>query len=54
MHPRNTRLQVSELDAPDGEYSALILAKAGLVHLDWNARISSDILPPMRHGGTHS
>ena len=41
---RNTRL--AKLDAPDGEYSALILAKAGMVRLDWNDRISSDIVPP--------
>ncbi|GJJ09396.1 hypothetical protein Clacol_003618 [Clathrus columnatus] len=40
----NTRL--TKLDAPDGEYIALILAKAGLVRLGWQDRISSDILPP--------
>lgn len=42
---RNTRL--AKLDAPDGEYAALILAKAGLLRLDWNTRISSDIVPPI-------
>ncbi|KAF8588486.1 porphobilinogen deaminase [Ramaria rubella] len=41
----NTRL--AKLDAPEGEYTALILAKAGLVRLDWSSRISSDIVPPI-------
>jgi len=40
----NTRL--AKLDAPEGDYTALVLAKAGLLRLDWHARISSDILPP--------
>jgi len=41
---RNTRL--AKLDAPDGQYAALILAKAGLVRLGMGDRISSDIPPP--------
>lgn len=40
----NTRL--AKLDAPDGEYTALVLAKAGLVRLGCQSRISSDITPP--------
>lgn len=40
----NTRL--AKLDAPDGEYAALVLAKAGLLRLGWQSRISSDITPP--------
>jgi len=40
----NTRL--AKLDAPDGPYAALILAKAGLVRLGMGNRISSDIPPP--------
>ncbi|PPQ67426.1 hypothetical protein CVT25_006005 [Psilocybe cyanescens] len=42
--PRNTRL--AKLDAPDGPYAALILAKAGLVRLGMGNRISSDVAPP--------
>jgi len=34
----NTRL--SKLDAEDGEYSCLVLAAAGLLRLDWGARIT--------------
>ena len=41
---RNTRL--AKLDTPDGPYTALILAKAGLVRLGFGARITSDIGPP--------
>ncbi|KIJ45069.1 hypothetical protein M422DRAFT_251268 [Sphaerobolus stellatus SS14] len=40
----NTRL--AKLDAPEGEYSALVLAKAGMVRMGWDSRISSDIVPP--------
>ncbi|KAF8491277.1 porphobilinogen deaminase [Gautieria morchelliformis] len=43
----NLHTRLSKLDAPDGEYVALVLAKAGLVRLDWNDRISSDIVPPI-------
>ena len=37
---------MAKLDAPDGIYSALILAKAGLVRLGMGARITSDISAP--------
>ncbi|KAF5377250.1 hypothetical protein D9615_006402 [Tricholomella constricta] len=40
----NTRL--AKLDAPDGPYAALILAKAGLVRLGMGDRITSDLRPP--------
>jgi len=40
----NTRL--AKLDAEDGPYEALILAKAGLVRLGWGDRITSDLNPP--------
>lgn len=40
----NTRL--SKLDAEDSPYTALILAKAGVVRMGWQSRISSDIAPP--------
>jgi hydroxymethylbilane synthase len=42
---RNTR--IAKLDAPDGPYAALILARAGLVRLGWGDRISSDLTPPV-------
>lgn len=41
---RNTR--ITKLDAEDSPYTALILAKAGLLRLGWKARISSDISSP--------
>ncbi|KAG6897366.1 hypothetical protein C0992_002135 [Termitomyces sp. T32_za158] len=41
---RNTRL--AKLDAPDGPYAALILAKAGLVRLGMGNRITVDLKPP--------
>ncbi|KAG5646865.1 hypothetical protein DXG03_001941 [Asterophora parasitica] len=40
----NTRL--AKLDAPDGPYAALILAKAGLVRIDLGHRITADLHPP--------
>jgi len=40
----NTRL--AKLDAPDGPYAALILAKAGLVRLGMGDRITADLQPP--------
>ncbi|KAH7926182.1 porphobilinogen deaminase [Leucogyrophana mollusca] len=40
----NTRL--AKLDAPDGPYTALVLAKAGLVRLGMGDRVTSDITPP--------
>ena len=41
---RNTRF--AKLDSPTGQYSALILAKAGVVRLGMAHRITSDITPP--------
>lgn len=41
---RTTRL--SKLDAPDGPFAAIILAKAGLVRQDLGGRIASDIVAP--------
>lgn len=44
MCHRTTRL--SKLDAPDGPFAAIILAKAGLVRQDLGGRIASDIVAP--------
>lgn len=44
MNFRNTRL--AKLDAPDGPYAALILAKAGLMRLGMSDRITCDLNPP--------
>ncbi|KAG1845725.1 porphobilinogen deaminase, dipyromethane cofactor binding domain-containing protein [Suillus subalutaceus] len=41
----NTRL--AKLDAPDGPYTALILAKAGLVRLGMGDRITTDLTAPI-------
>ncbi|OBZ79965.1 Porphobilinogen deaminase [Grifola frondosa] len=41
---QNTRM--AKLDAPDGPYAALILAKAGMVRLGWGARVTADLAPP--------
>ncbi|KAG6332074.1 hypothetical protein ID866_7012 [Astraeus odoratus] len=41
----NTRL--AKLDAPDGPFTALILAKAGLVRLGMGNRITQDLGPPI-------
>ncbi|TFK40814.1 porphobilinogen deaminase, dipyromethane cofactor binding domain-containing protein [Crucibulum laeve] len=40
----NTRL--AKLDASDGPYAALVLAKAGLVRLGMGDRVTADISPP--------
>lgn len=42
---RNTRF--AKLDAPDGPYAALILARAGIVRLGMSDRITSDLRPPI-------
>ena len=42
---RNTRF--AKLDAPDGPYAALILAKAGIVRLGMSDRITADLPPPI-------
>lgn len=38
--------RLSKLDAPDGPFAAIILAKAGLVRQDLGGRIASDIVAP--------
>lgn len=40
----NTRL--AKLDAPDGPYTAIVLAKAGMVRLGWGPRITAELGPP--------
>ncbi|KAI0791816.1 porphobilinogen deaminase [Abortiporus biennis] len=42
----NLNTRISKLDAPSSPYTALILAKAGLLRLGWKSRITSDIHPP--------
>lgn len=37
---------MAKLDADDSPFTALILAKAGLVRLGWGPRITADIQPP--------
>lgn len=37
---------MAKLDAPDGPYAALVLAKAGMVRLGMGDRITTDISPP--------
>lgn len=46
-YDRNTRL--AKLDAPDGPFVAIILAKAGLVRLGLGDRVTSDLHPPVLH-----
>lgn len=43
----NLNTRIAKLDAPDSPYTALILAKAGLVRLGWGPRITSDLHPPV-------
>lgn len=45
MNVRNTRL--AKLDAPEGQFAALILAKAGMVRLGMGHRITADITSPI-------
>ncbi|CCL99962.1 uncharacterized protein FIBRA_01987 [Fibroporia radiculosa] len=42
----NLNTRIAKLDAPDGPYAALILAKAGMVRLGWRSRITADLGPP--------
>ncbi|KAI0960944.1 hypothetical protein AcV7_000181 [Taiwanofungus camphoratus] len=42
----NLNTRIAKLDAPDGPYAALILAKAGLVRLGWGSRVTADLGPP--------
>ncbi len=44
LYSRNTRL--AKLDAEDGPYAALILAKSGMVRLGMGHRITADLTPP--------
>ncbi|OCB89241.1 porphobilinogen deaminase [Sanghuangporus baumii] len=43
----NLNTRMAKLDAPDGPYSALILAKAGLVRLGMGGRITTDVSAPI-------
>ncbi|KAF9478706.1 porphobilinogen deaminase [Pholiota conissans] len=42
----NLNTRMAKLDADDGPYAALVLAKAGMVRLGMGGRITSDITPP--------
>ncbi|KAK7688232.1 hypothetical protein QCA50_008602 [Cerrena zonata] len=42
----NLNTRIAKLDADDSPYTALILAKAGLVRLGWGSRITTDLHPP--------
>lgn len=42
----NIDTRMKKLDAENGPYSAIILAKAGLLRMGWANRISSDLTPP--------
>lgn len=43
----NLNTRFAKLDAPDGPYAALILARAGIVRLGMSDRITSDLRPPI-------
>ncbi|KAJ7451134.1 porphobilinogen deaminase, dipyromethane cofactor binding domain-containing protein [Mycena latifolia] len=42
----NLNTRMAKLDAPDGPYAALILAKSGMVRNGMGDRLTADILPP--------
>ncbi|KAJ7171767.1 porphobilinogen deaminase, dipyromethane cofactor binding domain-containing protein [Mycena crocata] len=42
----NLNTRMAKLDAPDGPYAALILAKSGMVRLGMGDRLTTDLLPP--------
>ncbi|KAJ7177675.1 porphobilinogen deaminase, dipyromethane cofactor binding domain-containing protein [Mycena filopes] len=42
----NLDTRVAKLDAPDGPYAALVLAKAGMVRVGLGNRLTADIPPP--------
>jgi len=42
----SSQTRFDKLDNPDGPYAALILAKAGLMRLEYGDRVTSDIVPP--------
>ena len=41
---RDTR--IAKLDAPESPYTAIVLAKAGMIRLGWGSRITCDVGPP--------
>ncbi|KAJ7462051.1 porphobilinogen deaminase, dipyromethane cofactor binding domain-containing protein [Mycena latifolia] len=45
----NLDTRVAKLDAPDGPYTALILAKAGMVRVGMGDRLTADLRPPNFH-----
>ncbi|EEB89808.1 hypothetical protein MPER_12057 [Moniliophthora perniciosa FA553] len=42
----NLNTRMAKLDAPDGPYAAIILAKAGMVRLGMGDRLTCDLAPP--------
>ncbi|KZT68747.1 porphobilinogen deaminase [Daedalea quercina L-15889] len=42
----NLNTRMAKLDAPDGPFDAIVLARAGMVRLGWGPRITSDLGPP--------
>ncbi|KAJ7771045.1 porphobilinogen deaminase, dipyromethane cofactor binding domain-containing protein [Mycena maculata] len=45
----NLDTRVAKLDAPDGPYAAIILAKAGMVRVGMGDRLTADLRPPAFH-----
>ncbi|KAJ4471348.1 porphobilinogen deaminase, dipyromethane cofactor binding domain-containing protein [Lentinula edodes] len=43
----NLNTRMAKLDAPDGPYAAIVLAKAGMVRLGMGDRLTSDLAPPL-------
>ncbi|KAI0073822.1 porphobilinogen deaminase [Panus rudis PR-1116 ss-1] len=43
----NLSTRLSKLNAPDSQYTAIVLAKAGLVRVGWGDRVTSDLPPPL-------
>ncbi|KAJ3997907.1 porphobilinogen deaminase, dipyromethane cofactor binding domain-containing protein [Lentinula boryana] len=43
----NLNTRMAKLDAPDGPYAAIILAKSGMVRLGMGDRLTSDLSPPL-------
>ncbi|KAJ3811752.1 porphobilinogen deaminase, dipyromethane cofactor binding domain-containing protein [Lentinula lateritia] len=43
----NLNTRMAKLDAPDGPYAAIVLAKAGMVRLGMSDRLTSDLAPPL-------
>ncbi|KIK70356.1 hypothetical protein GYMLUDRAFT_51633 [Collybiopsis luxurians FD-317 M1] len=43
----NLNTRMAKLDAPDGPFAAIILAKAGMVRLGMGDRLTSDLAPPV-------